>query len=296
MAARNSASPKRKNTRRVFWLRSTDPNAATASSTISQTLAKSGGPIEVIVLNVQPLSESFRLRGYGSFKQDEVRDRLINDLGKPIVDGVERRSAKGGDQRHRAGRNRRSGRDDPALRHRRPMRPDRCRPSPSRDPCGNGSPDMPGSLSGRLQAMSPNWPMCRWSSRNAARVEPNRASSLTQPKTRHQGRRIMGWFTADVHTMDDLFLHTPAGHLLCREPDREIAARHDRQGLGRRAEKGLPDASQADPRPDQAARPGLQEAETGPARARNARRSTASSMRRTRSPATCPTRWCSTPP
>lgn len=60
------------------------------------TLAKSGGPIEVIVLNVQPLSESFRLRGYGSFKQDEVRDRLVNDLGKPVVDGVGRRLRKAG--------------------------------------------------------------------------------------------------------------------------------------------------------------------------------------------------------
>jgi nucleotide-binding universal stress UspA family protein len=60
------------------------------------TLAKSGGPIEVIVLNVQPLSESVRLRGYGSFKQDEVRDRLVNDLGKPVVDGVGRRLRKAG--------------------------------------------------------------------------------------------------------------------------------------------------------------------------------------------------------
>ena len=60
------------------------------------TLAKTGKPIEVIVLNVQPLSESFRLRGYGSFKQDEIRDRLIADLGKPIVDGVERRLRKAG--------------------------------------------------------------------------------------------------------------------------------------------------------------------------------------------------------
>jgi nucleotide-binding universal stress UspA family protein len=60
------------------------------------TLAKSGDPIEVIVLNVQPLSESFRLRGYESFKQDEIRDRLIADLGKPIVVGVERRLRKAG--------------------------------------------------------------------------------------------------------------------------------------------------------------------------------------------------------
>jgi nucleotide-binding universal stress UspA family protein len=60
------------------------------------TLAKGGSPIEVIVLNVQPLADSFRLRGYGSFKQEEVRDRLITDLGKPIVDGVERRLRKAG--------------------------------------------------------------------------------------------------------------------------------------------------------------------------------------------------------
>jgi nucleotide-binding universal stress UspA family protein len=60
------------------------------------TLAKSGKPIEVIVLNVQPLSESFRLRGYGSFKQSEIRDRLIADLGKPIVGAVERRLRKAG--------------------------------------------------------------------------------------------------------------------------------------------------------------------------------------------------------
>jgi nucleotide-binding universal stress UspA family protein len=60
------------------------------------TLAGSGGAIEVIVLNVQPLPENFRLRGYGSFKQDEVRDRLVTDLGKPIVDGVGRRLRKAG--------------------------------------------------------------------------------------------------------------------------------------------------------------------------------------------------------
>jgi nucleotide-binding universal stress UspA family protein len=60
------------------------------------TLAKGGGPVEVTVLNVQPLSENFRLRGYGSFKQDEVRDRLVTDLGKPIVDGVARRLRKAG--------------------------------------------------------------------------------------------------------------------------------------------------------------------------------------------------------
>ncbi len=54
-------------------------------------LAESGIPIEVVVLNVQPAPEDWRLRGYRSFKQDEVHDRLVNDLGKPIVASVGRR-------------------------------------------------------------------------------------------------------------------------------------------------------------------------------------------------------------
>jgi nucleotide-binding universal stress UspA family protein len=40
---------------------------------------------EVIILNVQPRPEDWRLRGYGSFKRDEIRDRLINDRGRPVV-------------------------------------------------------------------------------------------------------------------------------------------------------------------------------------------------------------------
>lgn len=54
-------------------------------------LAESGIPIEVVVLNVQPAPEDWRLRGYGSFKQEEIHDRLVNDLGKPIVRSVGRR-------------------------------------------------------------------------------------------------------------------------------------------------------------------------------------------------------------
>jgi nucleotide-binding universal stress UspA family protein len=42
-------------------------------------------PVEVVVLNVQPAPEDWRLRGYLSFKSDEVWDRLVNDLGAPIV-------------------------------------------------------------------------------------------------------------------------------------------------------------------------------------------------------------------
>lgn len=53
-------------------------------------------PIEIVVLNVQAQPEDWRLRGYGSFKQDEIRDRLINDLGKPIVASVARKLDQAG--------------------------------------------------------------------------------------------------------------------------------------------------------------------------------------------------------
>ena len=41
--------------------------------------------IEVVLLSIQPEPQNGRLRGYGSFRREEVRDRLINDLGKRIV-------------------------------------------------------------------------------------------------------------------------------------------------------------------------------------------------------------------
>ena len=53
-------------------------------------LGQCATPIEVVVLNVQPEPQDGRLRGYVSFKQDEVFDRLVNDLGKPIVSSVGR--------------------------------------------------------------------------------------------------------------------------------------------------------------------------------------------------------------
>jgi nucleotide-binding universal stress UspA family protein len=53
-------------------------------------------PITVVVLNVQPAPEGWRLRGYLSFKADEVFDRLVHDLGEPIVKGVGRRLADAG--------------------------------------------------------------------------------------------------------------------------------------------------------------------------------------------------------
>lgn len=54
------------------------------------TLARGREAIDIVVLNVQSKREDARLRGYQSFKQDDVDDRLINDLGAPIVDSVSR--------------------------------------------------------------------------------------------------------------------------------------------------------------------------------------------------------------
>jgi nucleotide-binding universal stress UspA family protein len=43
---------------------------------------------EAVVLNVQDLRSNARLRGYESFKREEIEDRLINELGGPIVNSV----------------------------------------------------------------------------------------------------------------------------------------------------------------------------------------------------------------
>lgn len=40
---------------------------------------------EVVLLNIRPEPEDWRLRGYGWFKREEIRERLINDLGRPAV-------------------------------------------------------------------------------------------------------------------------------------------------------------------------------------------------------------------
>lgn len=37
---------------------------------------------ELILLSVQPEPATGRLRGYGSFKREEIEDRLVNDLGR----------------------------------------------------------------------------------------------------------------------------------------------------------------------------------------------------------------------
>jgi nucleotide-binding universal stress UspA family protein len=43
---------------------------------------------EAVVLNVQDVRANPRLRGYESFKREEVEDRLINEIGGPIVNSV----------------------------------------------------------------------------------------------------------------------------------------------------------------------------------------------------------------
>ena len=39
-------------------------------------------PIEVVLLNIQPEPQAWRMRGYTWFKREEIIDRLVNDLGK----------------------------------------------------------------------------------------------------------------------------------------------------------------------------------------------------------------------
>ena len=58
------------------------------------TLAQGRDAVDVIVLNVQTMREDDRLRGYQSFKQEEVHERLINDVGAPIVGNAGRRLNK----------------------------------------------------------------------------------------------------------------------------------------------------------------------------------------------------------
>lgn len=58
------------------------------------SLAAHGSAIETVVLNVQSKRGDHRLRGYQAFKRHEIDDRLINDLGMPIVSGVTRRFDK----------------------------------------------------------------------------------------------------------------------------------------------------------------------------------------------------------
>jgi nucleotide-binding universal stress UspA family protein len=44
-----------------------------------------GAPFDVVLLNIQPEPEDWRLRGYGWFKREAIRERIVSDLGRPAV-------------------------------------------------------------------------------------------------------------------------------------------------------------------------------------------------------------------
>jgi nucleotide-binding universal stress UspA family protein len=51
-------------------------------------IAQGRDATEAVILNVQDIRFDARLRGYQNFKKDEIEDRLINELGLPIVNSV----------------------------------------------------------------------------------------------------------------------------------------------------------------------------------------------------------------
>ena len=53
-------------------------------------LSGSGRPLEVVVLNVQERRTDARLRGYETFKQSEIDERLRNEVSGPIVSSAAR--------------------------------------------------------------------------------------------------------------------------------------------------------------------------------------------------------------
>lgn len=54
------------------------------------SLSGSGRTLEVVVLNVQKRRTDARLRGYETFKQSEIEDRLRNEVSAPIVSSAAR--------------------------------------------------------------------------------------------------------------------------------------------------------------------------------------------------------------
>lgn len=60
------------------------------------SLARCRASLDVVILNVQSKRQDMRLRGYQSFKQHEIDDRLVNEIGLPIVTSVSRRLTQEG--------------------------------------------------------------------------------------------------------------------------------------------------------------------------------------------------------
>ncbi len=104
----------------------------------------------------------------------------------------------------------------------------------------------------------------------------------------------MGWFSENIETMDDLFLHTLediyyAEHQIVKALPDMIEKATDAE-----LKKGFQKPSQADQGPDQAARPGLQDAQVEAAghQVPGHRRHHQGSQR---DRGEIETRWCSTP-
>jgi nucleotide-binding universal stress UspA family protein len=66
-----------------------------------KSLAAAGKPVEVVLLNVQPAPVDGRLRGYGSFKRQEIEARLVGCIGRRAVAAAERALAHAGIECHR---------------------------------------------------------------------------------------------------------------------------------------------------------------------------------------------------
>ena len=67
-----------------------------------KSLASVEKPIEVVLLNVQPAPADGRLRGYGSFKREEIKARLLDGLGRRAVTTAGRVLAHAGiEHKHR---------------------------------------------------------------------------------------------------------------------------------------------------------------------------------------------------
>ena len=90
-----AATPQRdrrdEGSRRDRWLGADRPRART-----SERPGPAWDEASTVLLNVQPNPEDGRLRGYGSFKNQAIHDRLINDLGRPVVSSAGRRLDQAG--------------------------------------------------------------------------------------------------------------------------------------------------------------------------------------------------------
>jgi nucleotide-binding universal stress UspA family protein len=95
---RDSAAASRRSTasRNVHKILAVVDGSERTGRILEYLIEMASPPIKVVLLNIQPAPENWRLRGYLSFKADEIFDRLVNDLGGPIVKGAGRRLQEAG--------------------------------------------------------------------------------------------------------------------------------------------------------------------------------------------------------